>query len=138
MLMAAEDADFTALAAGGPVRGIAVAEGGVAPPPVLEMLRNLAARMRPGCDPAAWLIVEDGEVVGLCSVTAGPDLHGVIDIGYGVAETRQGRGAAGRAVGDVLAWARSRPELSAVTAETSIHNRPSQRVLERNGFVRTG
>ncbi|EGF89903.1 acetyltransferase GNAT family protein [Asticcacaulis biprosthecium C19] len=114
-----------------------MADGGIAPDTVLAMLRGLANTIRPTCDPAAWWIIEDDEIIGLCSITAGPT-DAAIDIGYGVATSRQGRGAASRGVGEVLKWATERPDLIAVTAETSVANLASQRVLERNGFQRAG
>jgi len=101
------------------------------------MLADLAEVVRESFSPAAWLIVEDNEVVGLCSVKAPPS-GGVIDIGYGVAPTRQNRGIAGRAIGEIVAWARKVPQVRAVTAETTPANFASQRVLERNGFVKVG
>lgn len=63
---------------------------------------------------------------------------GTIHIGYGVAPTRQGQGIASRAVADLLAWAKTDPRVTAVTAETAVDNPASQRVLQRNGFLRTG
>ena len=138
MILVAEDGDFEALAKGDLVRGRPVAEGGIAPPPVMDMLRGLAARVRPVCDPAAWWIIENDEIVGLCSIVAVPTQAAVIDIGYGVADSRKGQGAATRAVGEVLAWARENPGLRTVTAETSVTNPASQKVLERNGFARIG
>lgn len=137
-ILPAEDADFEALTEAGLVRGLRVAEGGVAPTPVMEMLRELACQVRSSCSPAAWWILDGGDIVGLCSIKAGPSEGGEIDIGYGVAASRQGRGAATRAVGEVLGWARLRKELTAVTAETSARNPASQRVLERNGFIPIG
>jgi len=101
------------------------------------MLADVAARVRESFSPASWLIVEDNEVVGLCSVTRPPS-GGVIEIGYGIAPTRQNRGIAGRAIRDIVAWARTSPEVQAIIAETGIPNLASQRVLERNGFVRVG
>ncbi|MNV96606.1 Acetyltransferase (GNAT) family protein [compost metagenome] len=59
-------------------------------------------------------------------------------IGYGVAPTRQGAGAATRAIAALLALARGDARISAVSAETSVDNIASQRVLERNGFLRIG
>jgi putative acetyltransferase len=35
-------------------------------------------------------------------------------------------------------WACADPRVTAVTAETSVHNHPSQRVLEHNGFLKVG
>ena len=101
------------------------------------MLAEVAERVRETFSPASWLIVEDGEVVGMCSITRPPS-GGVIDIGYGIAPTRQNCGFASGAIGDIVAWARTAPNVQAITAETSVANLASQRVLERNGFVRVG
>lgn len=137
MLISAEDTDFTALLSGEAPRGLVLPDSEIAPRGVLEMLRDLAARIRPHFAPAAWWIVDNGEVVGLCSLTHVPSA-GAIDIGYGVAPSRQGRGHARRAIADIVEWASSDPRVTAVTAETSVHNHASQRVLEHNGFMRVG
>ena len=63
----------------------ALAAGGLAAPEVLQILRSLAISVRKDFDPAAWLIVEDGEVVGLCSLKHAPDSHSAVEIGYGIA-----------------------------------------------------
>ncbi len=102
------------------------------------MLQGLAVTVRPHFAPAAWLIVEANEIVGLCSVMKVSIANAEIVIGYGIAPARRGRGAARRAIADVLTWARGDPRVALVRADTSIHNIASQRVLERNGFVRTG
>lgn len=101
------------------------------------MLAGVAARVWAVSSPASWLIVENNEVVGLCSITRPPE-QGVLDIGYGVASSRQGRGSAGRAIGEIVAWAKGSADVTAITADTSTTNLASQRVLERNGFVRMG
>lgn len=87
--------------------------------------------------PSAWLIVEGGEVVGLCAITR-PPVDGFVDIGYGIAPTRQGSSAATRAVARVVAWADGDSRVRRLTAEIAVDNVASQRVLERNGFLRCG
>jgi RimJ/RimL family protein N-acetyltransferase len=129
--------DHASLCQGRAPRRFENADSPIAPVEVLQMLADLAEVVRESFSPAAWLIVEDNEVVGLCSVKAPPS-GGVIDIGYGVAPTRQNRGIAGRAIGEIVAWARKVPQVRAVTAETTPANFASQRVLERNGFVKVG
>jgi len=129
--------DHASLCLGRAPRQFDNADSPIAPVEVLQMLADLAERVRESFSPAAWLIVEDNEVVGLCSVKAPPS-GGVIDIGYGVAPTRQNRGIAGRAVGEIVAWARKVPQLRAITAETTPANLASRRVLERNGFMQVG
>ena len=101
------------------------------------MLGGLADMIRADFDPAAWLIVEGGAVVGLLSLVA-PYSQQTVRIGYGVAPDCCGRGIATRAVGALLAWAHKDPRVACVTAETNVDNIASQRVLERNGFARMG
>ena len=138
MLIEATDAHFADLIAGRDPEGLTVAEGGVETPEVIAMLRDLSGEVGESFEPNAWLIVEDGEVVGLCSLVRTPYVGDSVMIGYGVAASRRRRGIAKRAVADLLAWARDDDRVSTVTAETSIHNGPSQRVLEANGFARSG
>jgi RimJ/RimL family protein N-acetyltransferase len=138
MLIEATDAHFAALIAGAAPDGLAVAEGGVETPEMLAMLRGLSAEVGESFQPNAWMMVEDGEVVGLCSLVRTPYVGDTVMIGYGVAASRRQRGIATRAVADVLTWARGDYRVALVTAETTIHNIPSQRVLEANGFARSG
>jgi RimJ/RimL family protein N-acetyltransferase len=125
------------LAGAAPEPGVALAGSAIAPPEVLAMLADLAASIRPAFSPAAWMILEGDRLVGLCSLHKVPE-DGVLTIGYGVAPSEQGRGAAGGAIAAMLAWAHRDPRVRAVTAETNKANIPSQRVLERNGFAVTG
>jgi RimJ/RimL family protein N-acetyltransferase len=138
MLIEADDFHFANLVAGTPLEVASLADGGLDAPDVLEMLRSLAHSVRQQFSPAAWLIVERGEVVGLCSLMNVPTADGVVQIGYGIAASRRNQGAAQRAIAEILCWARSEPRIKAVEAETSVHNIASQRVLERNGFVPVG
>ena len=72
MLIEATDAHFADLIAGRVPQGLRVAEGGVETPRMLAMLRGLSAEVSESFQPNAWLIVEDGEVVGLCSLVRTP------------------------------------------------------------------
>jgi RimJ/RimL family protein N-acetyltransferase len=136
ILVDATEQDFASLMSGVAPRGLDLADSAIAPTEVLEMLRGVAQTVRAGFAPSAWMMVEDGEVVGLCSIMK-PPTGQFIDIGYGVAPTRQGRGIATRAVSAVLAFASTDPRVEGVTAETSVDNYASQLVLERNGFIQT-
>jgi RimJ/RimL family protein N-acetyltransferase len=137
MLLEACEDDFADLIAGKAPRGLAIPDSAIAPAPVLHMLSEVAQSVRGTFTPVAWMIVEQGEVVGLCSITK-PVECGRIDIGYGIAPTRQGRGIATNAISSVLEWAQNDDRVHAVTAETAIDNLASQRVLEHNGFIRIG
>lgn len=136
-LVEATDAVFEDLIAGRSPAGLGLPPGGVESTGVLTMLRGLAYTIRPDFAPASWLMVEGREVVGLCSLVKPPFGDG-IDIGYGVAPACRGQGFAAAAVGALLDWAREDRRVLRVRAETSVDNRPSQRVLERNGFAQTG
>ena len=138
VLLEASEDDFAELIEDRAPRGLSLSDSALAPAPVLQMLGGLAQSIRCTFAPAAWMIVEDGgEIVGLCSITKLLD-EGGIDIGYGIAPTRQGRGVATKAISALLKWAQNDLRVNFVTAETSVNNRASQRVLETNHFVRVG
>jgi RimJ/RimL family protein N-acetyltransferase len=138
-LKAMQDSDFVWLLGEGPApaEAPAICEGGVAPATVVDLIRGVAAKNREalGGD-VAWLVVAGGEAVGMISFTRPHDGRRP-EIGYGIADSRQGRGHATGAVGALLPILRARG-FDGLTAETGIDNRASQVVLERNGFVRTG
>lgn len=138
MLVEATDDIFAQLIAGDPLPGLVVAEGGLESTDILQMLRGVAAGVRASFAPSAFLMVEAGEAVGMLSILHPPNPEGVIDIGYGVAASRRGRGVGRRAVWELLLWAKEQGRLAAVTADTSVTNAASQLVLERNGFARVG
>jgi RimJ/RimL family protein N-acetyltransferase len=138
MLIEANEGDFAALMAGKAPQNLRLAaDVELAPPPVLDMLAGLAQTIRDQFAPSAWMIVAEGEIVGLTSITRMPE-NGQIHIGYGIASARQRRGHATGAVAALLAWAATDERVTSVSAETGLDNIASQRVLERNGFSRTG
>lgn len=137
MIVETTSEDYASLLRGSPPRSFTLPDTPIASTPVLQMLADVAASVWQTFAPASWLIVNAGEVVGLCSVTSPPH-NGVIDIGYGIAPSRRGLGFAGLAVGEIVAWARQTPGVAALTAETSPDNAPSQKVLARNGFIQVG
>jgi len=108
---------------------------GVAPPGELRWLRGNLATTPPG---SSWLIVADGEVVGVCSLKGAPDATGLAEIGYGVAGERRRRGHATAAVACLIEFVRDRTSILGLTAETAVANIASQSVLEANGFGRVG
>jgi RimJ/RimL family protein N-acetyltransferase len=134
-----QDGDFAWLLNDGPAPANAptVCEGNVAPRDVIELIRGVAARNRDaiGGD-VAWLMIHDGEAVGMVSFTRPLDGKRP-EIGYGVADSRQHRGHATGAIAALLPIARA-AGFDGLTAETGTDNRASQVVLERNGFTRTG
>ena len=110
-----------------------IAEGGLIEPEVVQMLRGHARHVG---DEAAWLMVTNGEAVGLISIKE-RDASGRWDIAYLVAPSQEGRGHATDAVATLMNVARAHGG-SGLTAETLTGGGASSRVLERNGFTCTG
>ena len=110
---------------------------GVDDPAILIQVRGIVRRLQDAGCAARWMIVSAGEVVGLCSYLLPPE-NGRAAIGYGVAEKRRRLGHATRAVAAMILAAETDPQVQILTAETSINNGASSRVLEKNGFSRIG
>jgi len=117
--------------------GLVQCEGGIAPPEVSAMLRGVTAQVARTTDkPTAWLIAEGDMVIGMTSFTK-RDENGLYEIGYGVAPAHEGRGVMTQALAALLPIVCEHGH-AGLTAGTSVDNPGSQRVLEKNGFVRTG
>ena len=117
--------------------GLAMAEGGLTPPEVIAMLRDVTAGVAAGEDrPVAWLASEKGVVAAMVSFTKRSP-NGRYELGYGTAPAFEGQGVMTRTLAALLPLARAQGH-DGLTAETSVDNPGSQRVLEKNGFVRTG
>lgn len=139
MLLEAEDKHFAWMLGGStPESGLRLPADGVDAPSVLEIVRRMAVAVRATYCAGCWMIVVDSEVVGLCSYKGPPDLAGVVEIGYGIAPSCRQRGYATRAVAHLLKVAVQDRAIRGLVAETMTGNLASQRVLERNGFVREG
>jgi RimJ/RimL family protein N-acetyltransferase len=140
-LVAASDADFGWMLGDDRAPesgGLVLPEGGIETPEVLTMLRALAAKLRTTDADAAWMIVASGEVVGLISYVTPPDEASAVEIGFGIAATRRGRGFATRAVADLVALSRTQGRLRTLTAGTAPWNVASQKALSRAGFEQSG
>jgi RimJ/RimL family protein N-acetyltransferase len=78
---------------------------------------------------------DDGALVGIGGFK-GPPAGGVVEIGYAVAPSRQGRGIATSAVRHLLTRA-AQDGVALVIAHTLAGANPSTMVLTKSGFVRT-
>lgn len=137
-LIEATDDDFEWMlrAKGESVCGLRLPPGGVDDPAVLTYLRGHTQELRTGGWPGTWMFASGGELVGLGGYKRLPQ-DGIVEIGYGVAGSRRSRGHATRAVAAMLEVARA-SGIHTLLAETVVENSISGRVLERNGFQRTG
>jgi len=83
----------------------------------------------------AWLILENGVVVGDAGTHGPPDENGDVEIGYGLAEPARGRGLASEFVPALAQALLARPAVRRVVARGVLaDNAPSRRALERAGF----
>jgi RimJ/RimL family protein N-acetyltransferase len=138
-LLAVRDADFDWMLGGAPTRpGLSLPPGGVDSPETLAVVRAIHAAAEASGRPGSWMMIADGEVVGLCGAARPRGGTAEMEIGYGVAPARRRRGHASRAVAALIAIARTEPDISAVTAVTARDNVASHAVLARNGFAVSG
>jgi RimJ/RimL family protein N-acetyltransferase len=121
-----------------PNPGLRIPAGGVDEPDTVRALRRMASRVRAVHGAGVWLMVADGEVVGLCGYKWPANADGIVEIGYGVAAERRRRGHASHAVAEMLKRIARDHLVTSVIAETAVNNPASQRVLETNGFAKTG
>ena len=92
-----------------------------------------------GDDRWRWAIEDEGRIAGV--ITLGDVLRESLqlaNVGYFVAQEYNGRGLATRALADVVRFAFGDAGLHRLEAGTLPDNHASQRVLEKNGFVRYG
>lgn len=78
------------------------------------------------------------ELIGICGFKGRPDASGSVEIGYSILADYQRNGYATEAVFALVGWAFSHHNVNEVCAETLPHLTQSIRVLEKNGFVRSG
>jgi RimJ/RimL family protein N-acetyltransferase len=139
VLVEVNDSDFEWM-----LRGKQTANGELRLPPggvddvsVLEIVRGITRRLHEANCRKSWMVVSKDEVVGLCSYRRPPS-DGRVEIGYGIAQSCRGMGHATRAIAAIVSAARQDSDVRVVMAETSVNNPASARVLEKNGFERTG
>jgi RimJ/RimL family protein N-acetyltransferase len=117
--------------------GLSLPKGGVDDPIVLGIVRAITMRLHDAGSRASWLVVWNGEVVGLCSYRR-PPADRCVEIGFGIAPSKRGNGYATSAVAAMVEVAALDPSIDTLTAETAVQNIASQAVLERNAFARVG
>lgn len=94
---------------------------------------------REGAEPSLFRIYEiirreDGLAIGSCGFHAPPNEDGHVSIGCSLAASVRGHGYGGEALGGLVGFARSRPEVRRLTSEVTRANVAGQRVLERAGL----
>jgi [ribosomal protein S5]-alanine N-acetyltransferase len=87
-----------------------------------------------------WTIIDSQEnvmVADLC-FKGQPNENGEIEIGYGTYPAFEGKGFMTEAVGAMLLWAFAQPNIRVVIAQTAPSNIASQKILQKNNFVKYG
>ncbi len=84
-----------------------------------------------------WVIIEKASntVAGDIGFKRKPDVNGYVEIGYSTQPKFRVQGYMTEAIGAMVKWAFTYPEVKAVIAETRDDNIPSIKVLRNNGFV---
>jgi [ribosomal protein S5]-alanine N-acetyltransferase len=104
-----------------------------------EAIRAALARQQQGSGLPHVILDDCGRVAGritLSGIVRGPFQS--CSLGYWVGAADNGRGLATAAVREIITVAFGELGLHRIQAETLLHNVGSQRVLERNNFVRIG
>lgn len=80
-----------------------------------------------------WLVIskEDGTVVGDIGFKGKPDIHKVVEVGYGFLEDFRNKGYATESVQALINWAFNSSKVDKVIAETLKDNNGSIRVLKK-------
>jgi [ribosomal protein S5]-alanine N-acetyltransferase len=101
-----------------------------------EQLRGLVKE--PVVPGGVLLLESELLAVGTIGFKGLPNAQKTVEIGYGINASHWGQGLASEAVGALVQWAFSTNYAARVTAQTAVNNIASQRVLEKNGFAKTG
>jgi len=84
-----------------------------------------------------WTLIyrQESVMVGDLCFKGGPGPKKDIEIGYGTYPQYQGQGFMSEAIAAITDWALGRPGVCVVLAETKEENLPSQRILQKAGFI---
>lgn len=87
-----------------------------------------------------WTVIskKDRKMVGDICIVGEPNAAGEIEIGYGTYEAFRGRGFMTEAVGALLKWTQTQPNVISVIASTKKDNIASMVILEKNNFSKVG
>lgn len=103
----------------------------------LELLRREPTRAMGGWWLYLFIHPQERALIG-CGGFRSPPREGSVELGYDVAPAFQGRGFEAEAVGGLIRYAFTRPEVSAVEALSMARRGPQTTVLEQAGMSRHG
>lgn len=104
------------------------------------LLPNVADTTRNYLFSTLWTAISKAEnkMIGDLCIVGEPNADGQIEIGYGTYAEFQNRGFMTEMVGGMVACARTQPMVKSIMAATDKSNTASYKVLEKNGFSKTG
>jgi RimJ/RimL family protein N-acetyltransferase len=104
------------------------------------ILPNVADKSKNYLYSTLWTAISkvENKMVGDLCIVGEPNANGEIEIGYGTYDRFQNRGFMTEAVSGMITWAKTQPEVTAIIASTEKTNTASFKVLEKNGFIKTG
>ena len=104
------------------------------------ILPNVADKSKNYLYSTLWTAISKAEnkMVGDLCIVGEPNAQGEIEIGYGTYDEFQNKGFMTEAVSGMITWAKTQLEVTAIIASTEKTNTPSFKVLEKNGFIKTG
>ena len=84
-----------------------------------------------------FFIIKDKQFVGTCGFT-GPPINNRVEVTYTTFKEFEGQGIATYACGQLIKLTKSKKPDLIIVAKTAPENNASTKVLQRNGFVRSG
>ena len=104
------------------------------------IIPNVVDKSRDYLYSTIWTAISktENKMVGDLCIYGEPNEKGEIEIGYGVYEEFRNRGFMTEIVQGMIEWAKTQLQVKSITASTGKINLASSRVLEKNGFVKSG
>jgi RimJ/RimL family protein N-acetyltransferase len=104
------------------------------------ILPNVADTQKNYLYSTLWTLIlkAENKMVGDLCFFGEPNPEGEIEIGYGTYDEFQNKGYMTEAVGGMIEWGKTQPNIRTIIAGTEKNNSASFTVLERNGFKKYG
>ncbi|WP_421945169.1 GNAT family N-acetyltransferase [Pedobacter sp.] len=85
-----------------------------------------------------WSIISktDEQLIGDLCFVGEPDANGEIEIGYSTYPNFRNKGFMTEAIGRLIEWAATQPDVKMITASTEVDNIASYSILEKNNFIK--
>jgi RimJ/RimL family protein N-acetyltransferase len=103
-----------------------------------DQIRTITANENSYLYYAFWMLLRksDRVIVGSAAFKGLPNQEGELEIGYGLGKEFEHNGYMTEAVAQMCNWGLAQDNVKHIIAETDIDGLASQRILQRNGFVR--